>query len=251
MRKILYIVITALLSGLPPAASGAPRMDWKWSNPQPTGNNLIHVEFQDPEHGLIVADNGEVSETDDAGETWKSRGGHIEADYLISAVALDSRTLVSISGFGRVWRSTDRGVTWVIAATFKKTLMQIRSCGDDVLLAVGMDGSTVIRSADRGATWSEVLGDADGPYLIGLHCADGYAFAVGDSGTVLRSRDKGLHWESMPHPLRGVLTAVAFSDSSHGMATTERGRIAKTQDGGRTWKVTLLDSMNYLGGIYR
>lgn len=250
MGKVFCAVLAAFLFAFPPAAPSAPGMDWRWSNPLPSGNNLIHVAFQDARRGLIVADNGDVSETGDGGETWKSRGGRIDNDYLVSAVALDARTIVSISGFGRIWRTADRGATWAIAATIQKTLMQIRSCGDGVLLAVGMDGSTIIRSADRGATWNEVLGNAYGPYLVGLHCAEGSAFAVGDSGAVLRSRDKGLHWESMPHPLPGVLTAVAFSDSSHGMVTTNRGRVATTSDGGMSWKSALLDSNVYLGGVF-
>lgn len=244
-------VLLAVLSGFPLAATGLPRMDWHWSNPLPSGNDLIHVAFHAPLRGLIVADNGDVSETDDGGETWKSRGGHIENDYLVSAAALDSRTIVSLSGSGRIWRTTDRGATWSVAAAFRKTLLKIRSCGDGIMLAVGMDGSTIVRSADRGATWKEVHGNVNGPYLAGLHCADGPAFAVGDSGTVLRSRDKGMHWESMPNTLPGTLTAVAFSDSSHGMVTNNRGRIATTSDGGSNWKVTLLDSNHYLTGVYR
>ena len=264
MRKVHFVIlaiqpvqaapailaILAFLFGFPLAAMGAPRMDWQWSNPLPSGNNLIHVAFQDSRHGLIVADNGEVSETDDAGETWKSRGEQIENDYLVSAVALDSRTIVSLSGYGRIWKTTDRGATWAIAATTGKTLLQIRSCGDGVLLAVGLDGTTIVRSADRGSSWNDVLGNENGPYLVGLHCAGDRAFAVGDSGTVLRSRDKGLHWESMTPPLHGELTAVAFSDSTHGIVTTNRGRIATTSDGGISWKITLLDSNTFLGGVY-
>lgn len=246
MRKVLL----AVFCGFAVPASGASRMDWHWSNPQPSGNNLIHVDFQDPERGLIVADNGDVSETDDAGETWKSRGGHIENDYLVSAVALDARTIVALSGYGRIWKTADRGATWALSATFLKTLLQIGYCGDGVMLAVGMDGTTIVRSADRGATWNEVLGILNGPYLVGLHCTDSHAYAVGDSGTLLQSRDKGLNWQSMPRPLPEALTAIAFSDSSHGMVTSNRGRIATTSDGGKSWKAALLDSNYYLSGVY-
>lgn len=226
-------------------------MAWQWSNPQPSGNNLVKVAFQDSVHGLIVADNGEVSETSDGGETWRSRGGRIDNDYLITAAVLDARTILSLSGFGQIWRTADGGATWAVAGSFSNFLVQIGDCGDGVVLAVGMGGTTIVRSADRGATWKQVLEDADGPYLVGIHCEGRHAFAVGDSGRVFRSRDQGMHWESLASPLPGSLTGVAFADSTHGFVTTSRGRLAETLDGGSTWKLTVLDSLNYLVEVLR
>jgi photosystem II stability/assembly factor-like uncharacterized protein len=246
----LRIIVGGILYGFALAAWCGPEMAWHWSNPQPSGDNLIKVAFVDSSRGLVLADNGTVSGTLDGGKSWSERGGRIDNDYLVSAVVLDSTTYVSVSGFGKIWRTVDGGRTWAAAAEYSSLLTQIGACGDGALLAVGKDG-IIVRSADRGTTWTQVLQDSANTFLLGVHCAGRVVFAVGDGGALFRSRDQGLHWDSLPRPTQEVLTSVAFADSMHGFVTTDRGKLAETRDGGNTWKISVLDSLGYLGGLIR
>lgn len=237
----------AILLGIHVAAWGAPEIQWHWANPQPTGNNLIHVSFIDPAHGLIVSDNGEVAESDDGGGTWTVHDGRIEGLFA-DAHPIDGRTVLGVSGDGRTWKTEDAGATWRSTGSFQITLLHVASCGDSLALAVGL-GETIIRSVDRGSSWTLVRQDSAGQGLFGVNCAGGYAFAVGDSGKVLRSRNAGLNWEPMPGPLPGILTAVAIADSQRAFILSSRGRLAETRDGGATWKTSILDTLDYTGGI--
>jgi photosystem II stability/assembly factor-like uncharacterized protein len=238
----------AILSGFQLGIGGTPTISWRWSNPQPSGENLIRVALTDSLHGLILADNGSVLETADGGGTWSDKGGRIDNDYLISAAILDSRTIIALSGFGHIWRTANAGLSWTQAAAFPSTLAQISSCGDGIVVAAGREGS-IARSVDYGANWALVRQDSTGPYLLGIHCVGRRVFAVGDSGTMLGSVDEGVHWDPVAFPVPEFLTSVAFADSLHGMVTTDRGKLVETRDGGRSWKISVLDSLKYLGGV--
>lgn len=232
-----------------PAHGEAPAFDWRWSNPSPTGNPLIAVAFPDSLRGLAVSDQGEVAETRDGGWTWALRPGRLDSGSLVAASVREDGSLLACAYDGRVWKSSDGGATWRNRGYFRGTLYDIRACGPNTVLAVGLRGS-IIRSGDGGETWTRVRRDSLGPDLLGVHCGDGQrAIAVGANGLVLRSRDQGVTWDSLPRPSGDMLTRVAFADSARGLATTGSGGVLSTRDGGLTWKTIGLDSLTFFRGI--
>jgi hypothetical protein len=79
--------------------------------------------------------------------------------------------------------------------------------GNGVLVAVG-DGTRILRSADGGATWSDVRAPGYGG-LNAITFGAGRFVAVGDSGLILGSTD-GLVWELESSGVTAVLNGIAF-----------------------------------------
>jgi photosystem II stability/assembly factor-like uncharacterized protein len=234
---------------IPLAAWCAPELDWKWMNPQPTGNSLIKVFFSDSLRGIIVSDNGEVAETRDGGNSWILGGSRIDANFLVAAATRDGRNLLAAAGDGKLWKSPDAGRTWRNTGDFQNSLYDLVQCGPAEILAAGAAGK-IARSTDQGETWALVREDSGGADLLGLHCDEGnMAMAVGEGGTLLKSKDRGRTWIALPNPTADMLTSVAFADSATGLMTTAQGRILDTHDGGLTWNVRSLDSLAFLRGI--
>lgn len=149
------------------------------------------------------------------------------------------------------------------------TFTQLKFFGDRLGLAVGHDG-WMVRSEDRGETWTEVAFNAElsdplmgvaGPY-------DGKLYAFGAFGLLMVSTDQGKTWQKQPlteaidpnAPVAAVAEVdpnadpfANFKSVSSGMADRhlnamtrtadgalllvgERGLLARSEDQGQTWK---------------
>lgn len=51
----------------------AQNPDWKWQNPQPTGNHLFDVQFIDNQTGWAVGEIGTILKTTNGGQTWQTQ----------------------------------------------------------------------------------------------------------------------------------------------------------------------------------
>jgi photosystem II stability/assembly factor-like uncharacterized protein len=246
----MKLLAWVLLFVLPLAAKSPPPWEWRWSNPQPTANNLIGVFFLDSLRGILVADNGETARTADGGETWIPGTGRVPENTLVEAATRDGKLLLAAAVDGRIWKSEDAGRSWRNPVSMEASLYDIALAEGGAALAVGAHG-LIARSADGGNTWLKVRSDSLGPQLFGLHCGrDGFAMAVGEAGTILKSLDTGKTWALLPKPPTApFLTSVAFADTARGFATTEDGRLLDTRDGGRNWNASTLDPLAFLRGI--
>jgi len=94
---------------------------------------------------------------------------------------------------------------------------------------------TIMRSDDRGQTWSKVQvpTEADLNSIAILDAST--AIAVGSSGNILRSVDGGLTWEKVASPTSETLNAVAAISGGGAVAVGWHGTIIGTSDNGKTW----------------
>jgi photosystem II stability/assembly factor-like uncharacterized protein len=119
---------------------------------------LFTVRFADPLSGLISGLGGIVLKSQDGGRTWRYEGiGRKQA--LFSVQPLPTRAIaVGEKGLMRV--SDDGGVTWHESRNFPTIFTFMRDIGFDpdhrVGYIVGQRG-TVLRSADSGQTWQQML----------------------------------------------------------------------------------------------
>ncbi|MEC9363087.1 MAG: sialidase [Pseudomonadota bacterium] len=148
------------------------------------------------------------------------------------------------------------------------TLTRVRFIDEQLAIAVGHDG-WILRSEDRGESWTEVAWSEGGDPLLGVSgLVGGRLFAFGAFGLMLASQDRGLSWqryelaitadqtvEDSEAPVESVdpyadpfaaFEAEDFGGQKHlnGMTVAadgslllvgERGLMLRSTDAGETW----------------
>ncbi len=98
-------------------------------------------------------------------------------------------------------------------------------------------GRAVLRSADRGATWTPVVSAQTARLLAGVAPSAAVCWLVGEAGLVLRSVD-GVTFVRVTAPAAVDLTAVTATSAANAAVTAADGRRFTTSDGGTTWELT-------------
>lgn len=207
------------------------------------------------ERSYLVTDNGLAHLSTDYGRTWR------DADSAIVAVPTFPATARPVlCGFGcapvveplAVDPST--GTVYRLTATAPGLLRldSLYPAADGSIWATGGQGSTVARSADRGATWTtwEVGDDAKVITAVGLDDREGYALtqssAAGGEVRLLRTTDGAKTWTDtgvdLPDQLHYDLTvgsdrSLLAITPGGGTEADRRARLLVSRDDGRTFTV--------------
>jgi photosystem II stability/assembly factor-like uncharacterized protein len=121
----------------------------------------------------------------------------------------------------------------------KSLLLAVTRAGDK-LVAVG-DRGHVLRSADQGRTWTQVIVPTRA-MLTGVAFPDAqHGWAVGHDGVILATSDGGQTWarQDAGKDIESVYLDVYFRDTQHGWAVGAYGKCMVTSDGGKTWSKTM------------
>lgn len=103
-----------------------------------------------------------------------------------------------------------------------------------------IDGRSVQRSTDAGASWQSQATGAAVQLLAGSSPSPTVCWIVGRSGTVLLSTD-GATWRSLTFPQPTVdIVRVTATDDVSATVTTATGSVYRTVDAGRTWTLRRL-----------
>lgn len=205
-------------------------------------NEKTGIALGDPVKGRF-----QLIHTDDGGTNWK----RLEPETLPPALPNEgafaaSGTCLVTHGENHVWfvtggakvarvfRSNDRGRTWVIndtpirAGIESAGIFSIAFRDRNHGLIVGGDyrkpndgGATAAVTADGGKTWTLI--DKPFPFRSCVAWAADRWVAVGTSGSDV-SRDDGAIWQPLD---RGNYNSVAFTATGDGWAVGPKGRIAK------------------------
>jgi photosystem II stability/assembly factor-like uncharacterized protein len=212
------------------------------------------MAFWDREHGIAMSDpvGGRflIITTDDGGKTWnqvpaanlppaiQGEGGFAASGTCITVQGKSNVWVASGGAVARVYRSTDRGRTWQVAAT--PISSGIESAGIFSIafkdathgIIVGGDyrkpteaGDNVATTSDGGRTWTLVTGTRPAGYRSCVAYVPGTAamlVAVGTSGSDV-STNGGVDWTSLD---KENYNSVSFTRGA-GWAAGPQGRIAK------------------------
>jgi photosystem II stability/assembly factor-like uncharacterized protein len=125
---------------------------------------------------------------------------------------------------------------WLNPLPQANTLKGIWLFNTDTIVAVG-DGGTILRSTNRGVTWSikyDRRGGDDDEFTAVAFSDFRCGVTVSLRGVILRTTDQGMSWNAVKNPWGGMLLAVRFLDSLNGYAVGNGG-ILRTRDAGKTW----------------
>lgn len=160
-----------------------------------TGNSLEVPE-------VLFHARGALMRSTDGGATWRSTSvNHIDITSIVEA---PDGALYAAGGTGAwrevymgddgVFRSTDRGASWVRLDSTPKELrtptLLVTSSGTLLLASSSGKGET-FRSSDRGVSWKSILPDVVTSLVTNR---DGVLYAGTTTSGVLRSTDDGLTW---------------------------------------------------------
>ena len=133
----------------------------------------------------------------------------IGGGYHLNAIAADEHLRLYIAAeAGHLYRSDDRGATWVsLPSPYEGSLFGVLPLPGGAVLAYGLRGN-LFRSADAGASWQRIATDTKATLDGGAVLADGRIVVVGLSGVLLFSHDGGSSFALLQQDDRKGLAAV-------------------------------------------
>ena len=160
--------------------------------------------------------------------TWRDQVQAAEADDA----ELDTRLVAAIAPLKDALVLTPE----VVRKPTGEGLSTPFALADGTLIAMGSSGS-ILRSADRGATWTDVRRQSSESFSTPLALTDGTLITTGESGTILRSADGGATWQvvrAQSETGEPLNTPLALADGTL-IVKGILGTILRSTDGGRTW----------------
>ncbi len=141
---------------------------------------------------LFLAGTGGLWRSDDEGASWEAQGG--EQEWTGARLAFDGGDVLVVDDEGRGWRWD--GAAWSALGDDGlggSGLLALAALDDGTLVAGQADGPVAV-SADGGATWTEVDGEAPTDVRV-LAVADGAVLAASATEAGWWSWDGGWTWE--------------------------------------------------------
>ncbi|HJV28445.1 MAG TPA: YCF48-related protein [Aromatoleum sp.] len=179
---------------------------------------------------------GKIVRSEDGGQSWVRQSSDTEVN-LQGIAAWDSEHAMAVGNDGVVVVTGDGGRSWaraeIPASSNPNKLFRVR-IASGAAWAVGEFGA-VLRSTDRGATWSRVLPEEDRAWNDIAFVGDS-GWLVGEFGALMRTTDGGANWQAVATPNKVSLMALAFRDAAHGVAVGLAGTLLVTSDGGASWR---------------
>lgn len=207
----------------------------------------------------------EVHRSSDGGRSWSwaHKGLGPLPVSLLEADPVRPRTLYAANPLGELYRSTDRGASWVRLSNLGESplsLTFVRRSGSQAPVLLLSGRNWIRRSVNGGASWQVVLELSGRQTVDGGMVADPTAprrLYTSNGERLLRSDDLGATWRLLPPlPLpatqanrRVRIAGVAPTSPSTVFAFAE-GAIYRSLDGGRTWRRTPLAASQQMGSAF-
>jgi len=228
---------------------------------------IFAMSFVDKNHGWAVSEQATYLRTTSGGESWET--GRIEASVegvseeatlamvdpvLYDVQFIDEKTGWMVGEFGKIYHSTDGGMTWneqqgtllghagIDDALNLPAFFGVRFKNATEGIAVGIEGK-VVKTTDGGKTWAFTAEDlaafsTDPLYALRLF-DDGKGWIVGAAGRVLQLRDGDWKNAQLGMPLTTWMRSIDFFDENNGWIVGGYGMILHTTDGGKSWLPSL------------
>jgi photosystem II stability/assembly factor-like uncharacterized protein len=200
---------------------------------------VVAVSFPSDQVGYVLIADGDVFRTADGGRTW-SRKTAVPGTRATGGPVLPTdigyaspETGLATTAAGRIYRTIDAGTSWTLVRAHPQALRGISLVDSRTAYVVG-DATSVLRSSDGGATWTQVAGGTLS--ITSLRCADvNRCVATVDPGDrLLRTTDGWASFTSVTPSTEKIL-AVAFASTFRAIAAGALGATVTSNDAGATW----------------
>lgn len=208
----------------------------------PVDVTLTSVSFIDALRGWAAGHAGVILHTDDGGETWRTQRTSAQEDRPLFAVHFfDARQGVAVGLWSLVLTTDDGGANWhtvrmPLPDGAKKADLNLFGLFSDTRgrLFVAAEKGMVLRTDDRGKTWTYLSTGYKGSLWAGTCTASGVLVVGGLRGSLFRSADDGSSWQRIDSHSTASITAMdASADKVVGVGLD--GLTLVSADDGRTF----------------
>jgi photosystem II stability/assembly factor-like uncharacterized protein len=218
----------------------------------PTSEDLADVSFPTAQTGYAIDTDGRLFTSANGGTSWASRDtGSTARPTGVYAPTAGTVLLVGPKG---VRRSTDGARSF---ASVRGVVSGARlSDYDDAGTTAFVYGTNVLlRSADRGRTWTRVKLPSARTRIQHADFVTARTGYLGDTrGRLYRTTDGGARWTELEGTGTTDWYGMSFASASSGFLVTDRfgrnvdlGYLLRTTDGGRTWAPQLVTDAEIRG----
>lgn len=208
----------------------------------PMDVTLTGVSFADERRGWAVGHWGAILATQDGGDTWAVQRQDVQSDRPLFAVHFfDARNGVAVGLWSLALVTADGGATWrnvtlTPADGAKKADLNLLGlfADDRGRVYAAAERGMVLRSDDRGATWTYAATGYKGSFWTGLALPGGVLLAGGLRGSLYRSADEGRTWTRIDTGSKSSITSIAAREGVI-VAVGLDGLVLRSTDGGFTF----------------
>jgi len=222
----------------------------------PADVTLTSVSFVDEQQGWAVGHWGVVLATRDGGETWALQRKDVQVDRPLFAVHFfDARNGVAVGLWSLVLVTADAGASWRSVAlpppegSKRADLNLLGLFADDSgRVYAAAERGMVLRSDDRGASWTYAATSYKGSFWSGLALPGGVLLAGGLRGSLYRSVDDGRNWARVETGSKSSITAMAVHEGRV-VAVGLDGLVLRSTDAGATFSSEVRTDRAALTGV--
>lgn len=190
---------------------------WQQAKQVPFDGLLTGVSFVGDKLGWAVGHAGVILHTQDGGQSWAMQRSDTQTDRPLYAVHFfDAQHGVAVGLWSLVLVTEDGGKTWVQQTLSppegaKKADLNLLGLfvNSKGLLFASAEHGMVLRSGDRGKSWTYLNTGYQGSFWTGLALADDTLLVAGLRGSLYRSTDEGRSWTRVDTHSKSSITALA------------------------------------------
>ncbi|WAG77406.1 YCF48-related protein [Metapseudomonas furukawaii] len=219
---------------------------FRQANSVPLSSPLNGVSFVDDKQGWAVGHWGAILSTSDGGDSWQIQRLSSEEDRPLFAVHFfNARQGVAVGLWSLVLTTDDGGRTWAEqtvqappgSSRADLNLMGLFADGHGRLYATAEQGQ-VLRSEDKGKSWSYLDTGYEGTLWSGAVLADGSLLVGGQRGTLLHGTAEGKDFRRLPLESKSSVTSIAVSGPQVLVVGLD-GLMVRSSDGGQSFREQL------------
>ncbi|HRK01010.1 MAG TPA: YCF48-related protein [Ignavibacteria bacterium] len=205
-------------------------------------SQVFSLNYIDQNHiyGLVASEDS-LYKTTNGGQSWFGQViQRLDSDINRTISFINPNTGIMATDYGRIKRTTNAGVTWIIDETFKPNYPQIgvllkTEFVNNSIAYVSGSGGRVIKSTNGGQNWFTTTGGRYN-YNSNFFINQNTGFTAGNDGKILKTTNAGLNWIEKQSNTIQNLNEVTFADENTGYVCGDTGTVLKTTDGGENWE---------------
>ncbi len=176
---------------------------------------FLAVRVESSESALILGAYGYALRTEDGGRTWTTVDNSFENPMGLHYydIARAGQTTLVVGEQGMALRARPDGSYERIQQPYEGSLFGVEAPDGDSFVAFGLRGN-VVRSADRGDSWTEVDSGVSASIQAGTVLSDGAVLLAAENGQMITSGDGGRHFRLLQQRGQPAADILQISDGN-------------------------------------